>query len=482
MSTEDKVTEIFRKYHLGKGIKTQEDYNSNPVVRLSQVYTNWVDYHFGSRLDERIKGVQATLSQIPFSISDMEKFHMTFPILQNKEQVEKFPHEYQKESIHYLGFIVALAEHLKERQGYSAIRGTELHPFFESKLLLPQIIYMESHSAKAKLKFKNMDTVILYECEWGSLSDFDAGNLIIDCEAKGITSVGNKMRSGKIVVTNKTKLSGRLQDLGYKMEGGQITYNGDLSDAYIGEEMLWGTIIINGTVRGDSHIGNNMKNGEIILKGNYEGKQYNNLCGIGYGMQNGKIIIEGAFTGNGHLGWYMSGGTIEVLKGINGEEICVGDCMSGNSYIKIHSHCKGYRVGNLMTAGKIEISGDAGVSIGSSMKGGAIEIGGNVYQIRGQTHYSLGSDMEGGEIRVVGNVPLAGCGMKRGMIFINGNVEEAGQEMEGGVIRIGGYLENKKYIVKLGGEIYEKGVLVKPKLGFRLLGGVMKSMSRFNKD
>lgn len=281
------------------------------------------------------------------------------------------------------------------------------------------------------------------------------------------------MKGGKITITNKLK----VREIGHSMNDGDIVYEGDMENANIGEKMLRGRIVVNGTIKGDSHVGTNMKNGEIILN-NYHGVQYNNLCGLGQGMEGGRILVQGSVHGNGHLGWSMVGGFIDVGGKIEGEEFSVGAVMSGNSRIKVNSDCLVYTIGELMKGGKIEIAGNASCSIGGGMKEGEIVIGGNVYQVRRNTQYSLGWAMERGKITVGGNVPDVGSSMEGGLIIIGGNVQDAGQEMKGGVIKINGYLENKKYIVKLGGHIYEKGVEVKPKLAFRAMGGLFKMLDR----
>ncbi len=85
------------------------------------------------------------------------------------------------------------------------------------------------------------------------------------------------------------------------------------------------------------------------------------------------------------------------------------------------------RIGEGMTAGEIEIHGDAGMHVGEDMKGGKITVHGNV------DHYA-GNNMEGGELHVDGNAGnyLGAAyrgdwrGMKGGKIFIEGN---AGFEM-----------------------------------------------------
>ncbi|NMC08192.1 MAG: formylmethanofuran dehydrogenase subunit C [Candidatus Lokiarchaeota archaeon] len=91
------------------------------------------------------------------------------------------------------------------------------------------------------------------------------------------------------------------------------------------------------------------------------------------------------------------------------------------------------RIGESMTAGEVEIHGDAGMHVGDMMKGGKIVVHGNA------DHYAA-SMMEGGELWIEGNAgDYLGAayrgewrGMKGGKIFVDGNAGfEIGAWMRG---------------------------------------------------
>ncbi len=139
------------------------------------------------------------------------------------------------------------------------------------------------------------------------------------------------------------------------------------------------------------------------------------------------------------------------------------------------------RIGECMSAGKIEIEGSAGMHVGSGMKGGEIVVygdadswagmemlggllhikgnagdhvgcayrgkwhgmkGGRIV-IEGSARHQLGGGMDGGEILVEGNVESF-CGIRQngGLIVVNGGaLRGVGAEMAGGTIVIGGKIE-----------------------------------------
>nr|MDO8086314.1 formylmethanofuran dehydrogenase subunit C [Candidatus Sigynarchaeum springense] len=91
------------------------------------------------------------------------------------------------------------------------------------------------------------------------------------------------------------------------------------------------------------------------------------------------------------------------------------------------------RIGEAMTAGEVEIFGDAGMHVGDKMRGGKIFVHGNA------DHYAA-SMMEGGELWIEGNAgDYLGAayrgdwrGMKGGKIFVDGNAGfEIGAWMRG---------------------------------------------------
>ena len=109
------------------------------------------------------------------------------------------------------------------------------------------------------------------------------------------------------------------------------------------------------------------------------------------------------------------------------------DCSSGNGLARVN------RIGHRMTAGTMQIHGDAGVHTGWQMQGGRIEVQGN-------SDDYLGAEMTGGTIVVSGDVGNhAGSrfngekiGMNRGQIFIQGSAGHGlGQGMRRGTIVVG---------------------------------------------
>lgn len=97
-------------------------------------------------------------------------------------------------------------------------------------------------------------------------------------------------------------------------------------------------------------------------------------------------------------------------------------------------------IGVGMTAGTIEVHGNAGMNLGARMVGGEIVVHGNVAD-------GAGVEMTGGSIRIHGNAghktgaaePGSVHGMKGGLILVDGNVgDEVGLRMRRGLIAIGG--------------------------------------------
>ncbi|MHA1793314.1 MAG: formylmethanofuran dehydrogenase subunit C [Promethearchaeota archaeon] len=109
----------------------------------------------------------------------------------------------------------------------------------------------------------------------------------------------------------------------------------------------------------------------------------------------------------------------EDIFDISGE---VADNPADMKIIVNKSTIKIKRIGENMTAGEIEINGDAGMHVGEGMKGGQITVNGNV------DHYA-GCEMQGGTLLVKGNAGnyLGSAyrgdwrGMKGGKIIVEGN-------------------------------------------------------------
>ena len=438
---EDDLNEAFRKFQQeareraraeGKKEVTQEDYNQNPVVKLTSLYQSWNDYSF-----ERYDSLKTRLQGIELTVDDALRFHFI-----NKN-----------DGLDYHIFMCAVGEVLKSK-GHTKIDETELKPFVESEFLRPQLFYLAEHTQEAKVRFEELDTVVLMDCKWASLSDFDAGNLTVDCDFQSYGGIGSRMKSGKIVVTQKV----RPKDLGWEMKGGTIIYEGDYNGGSIGERIGGDSrIIINGNVTGEASIGYEMKGGDITIKGNCHNSEICNY-GVGYEMSGGRIKIEGNYGNNRYLGCYMDGGVIEVAGNVQGK-VSVGTRNKNGSRIIVNGNCLGHEIGGLMEGGLIKIVGDVGVDIASNMSGGEIKIGGNVHQQDEQYVYPVGSRMTGGTIR------------------IGGDVKEISSEMFGGTIHIDGNFIYKDALLKFmgyNGKVYEKGKLVEPLSGWGIVAKIIK--------
>jgi formylmethanofuran dehydrogenase subunit C len=138
---------------------------------------------------------------------------------------------------------------------------------------------------------------------------------------------------------------------------------------------------------------------------------------IGEGMSAGKIEIEGS--AGMHVGTEMKGGEIVVY----------GDADSW--------------AGMEMTGGLLHIKGNAGDHVGCAYRGKWHGMKGGRILIEGSARHQLGGGMDGGEILVEGNVESF-CGIRQngGLIFVKGNaLRGVGAEMAGGTIVIGGKIE-----------------------------------------
>jgi len=293
------------------------------------------------------------------------------------EEMQKLHKLFKNGDVGYNIFMCHLAERIKSEQGYPAVSGTELHPFFESSLLLPQLIYLAEHAMNPQIKFNGLDTVILYSCHSAYLREFETGKLVVDCDSGEISSVGSNMNGGQITITKKTKLSEEIYNrhIGYEMSGGKLILEKDLKDVEIGHNMTNGDIIVNGDLSDYLEIGFGMDGGNITVNGNVNQGERSNY-GTGAYMKGGTININGAFSGYKGLGEYMVGGRINVKKYADGD-ISVGYYMKGNSSINIGSDCKVERIGYDMESGEIRIGGNASGDLGCYMEKGLIDIKGN---------------------------------------------------------------------------------------------------------
>jgi formylmethanofuran dehydrogenase subunit C len=112
-------------------------------------------------------------------------------------------------------------------------------------------------------------------------------------------------------------------------------------------------------------------------------------------------------------------------------------------------------MGHGMTRGRLRVVGNAGMHLGSAMKGGSIEVTGNVSDW-------LGAEMTSGFIRVAGNAggqigaAYRGSlkGMRGGTILVGGSAGlEVGMRMRRGVIAVGGMVRDFAGLQMKGGTI-----------------------------
>lgn len=138
---------------------------------------------------------------------------------------------------------------------------------------------------------------------------------------------------------------------------------------------------------------------------------------IGEGMSAGRIEIEGS--AGMHVGTGMKGGEIVVYRD--------ADSWAGME----------------MTGGLLNIKGNAGDHVGCAYRGKWHGMKGGRIVIEGSARHQLGGGMDGGEILVEGNVESF-CGIRQngGLIVIKGRaLRGVGAEMAGGTIVIGGKIE-----------------------------------------
>jgi formylmethanofuran dehydrogenase subunit C len=146
-------------------------------------------------------------------------------------------------------------------------------------------------------------------------------------------------------------------------------------------------------------------------------------------------------------------------------------------------------IGMKMTAGEIEILGNADMYTGAWMAGGKMVVRGNVDSF-------AGIGMTGGELIIEGNgknyigAAYRGDwrGMQGGKIVVKGNVgSDVGSNMNGGTIEIGGNADVHLATHADGGKIIVKGI-AKGRVGGQMvkgeiyLGGVERMMPSFKYD
>jgi formylmethanofuran dehydrogenase subunit C len=137
---------------------------------------------------------------------------------------------------------------------------------------------------------------------------------------------------------------------------------------------------------------------------------------IGYNMSAGAVQIDG--DAGMYLGERMMGGTITV---------------TGNA---------GSWLGTELRGGHIEVRGNAGDSIGGSVRGGTKGMRGGAITIHGDCGTEAGAWMQNGMIRIGGSCDLyVGIHMKKGTVLIGGACQgRVGAQMTGGKVIVLGNL------------------------------------------
>ena len=202
---EDELHEAFKKHQerareraraRGQMEFTQEDYYLTLDTKLQDTYSEWKNSSFPNSQDDweaiinKRKEIREKCSALRSKLKDVE-----YPF----DVVRRFHTVNIREDLDYALFMCAIGETLKSVQSSQPV-DVKLQPFFQSQSLLPQLLYLAERAKNAKVKFKDLDTVVLTSCENAKLDNYNGGNLIIDCdlEYNNIYYVGRNMKSGKI--------------------------------------------------------------------------------------------------------------------------------------------------------------------------------------------------------------------------------------------------------------------------------------------
>lgn len=169
----------------------------------------------------------------------------------------------------------------------------------------------------------------------------------------------------------------KIRYLGYKMEKGKITVEGNVGPL-AGYKMRGGTLVVKGSA--GSWLGAKMKGGIIEVFGNAGDFVGAKLYGerAGKGMRGGTILIHG--DAGSFLGLGMSGGTI-IVEGNAG--LMPGGHMTGGTLV-IQGACGDFP-GARMSAGRVVVLGKAGRILPSFYVDSLVEsvrVRGKVYERR----------------------------------------------------------------------------------------------------
>ncbi len=268
----------------------------------------------------------------------------------------------------------------------------------------------------------------------------NGGKLIINGDYQG--SIGHRMKAGTLEVRGNLSDNNYKDGPGFEMEGGLLQIDGDYKtmDRSLGVEMKGGKILVKGNV---GRIGERMEDGEITVEGNAQGmigvgmndgkivvegncKECIHGTSVGYGMCGGEIKVEGYCEAN--VGFYLGNGVID-LKKVIGTHNSIGYMME-NGKINIKGGVEGtyHSVGTHMKEGIIRIGGSAlNCDIGITMFDGKIIVEGDV---SGGKY--VGSDMRGGVIEVNGDMPSPNSRTKR----LSGSIYHKGKEIKDSIFAV----------------------------------------------
>lgn len=160
-------------------------------------------------------------------------------------------------------------------------------------------------------------------------------------------------------------------------------------------------------------------------------------------------------------------------SGHNGDglEIAIGDVWSvsieflgedASPVLRLQGDCSRIdSLGHQHRRGRIIVEGNIGRYCGACMTGGLIEVHGNAGDAVGSTVGTRGAGMNGGTLRIQGDAgELAGHRMRRGELTIQGNVGNGlGSWQVAGTIRVGGEVGgNVAYGMRRGTLILEQSI------------------------
>ncbi len=151
-------------------------------------------------------------------------------------------------------------------------------------------------------------------------------------------------------------------------------------------------------------------------------------------VENTSIVINGSISRVKRVGEKMSAGRIDI-KG--DADMHLGAFMSGGT-MALNGNADSW-AGRELKGGELIIEGNAGNYLGSAYRGEMAGMTNGTIIVKGNAGDFAGEKMAGGKIEIKGNAGiLAGLSMSNGEIIIKGNATIPGGEMKGGKIRVEG--------------------------------------------